>query len=170
MIKLQLITYISILIIIFAFVIFIENNEDVFLTNKNLLLNSKFNEGLKSWYCNDTNCINLIQSYVNANYVELIGSENKQTQISQSILTISGHVYKLSYRFKADQLKAFAIFRDDINNIEQYLFTNPTKKWKYFSKTFVSKKDGNYRVILSCIGEGKFYYSSIRLIDITNYY
>ncbi len=129
---------------------------------RNLLANSDFSEGLSNWR-QDGNIL-LIQNN-NENYIEIEGSNNRQSRIIQSILTVSGHVYRLSYKFKGKNEKAFAIIRDENAKTERYLFSNPSDDWKLYTKDFISFKDGFYTLYLSCIGEGKFYYSSVSFID-----
>ncbi len=134
------------------------------LIKNNLLFNSDFSDDLNGWY--HDKLINIIHED-GKNIVELIGPSAGQTRIWQGILTTSGHVYRLSFNLKADQSGAFAIFRNNFRNEEQYFFVGETKGWQEFKKDFVSTMNGEYRVFLSCKNQGSFYYSDISLTDIT---
>ena len=130
----------------------------------NILVNSDFSDGLKGW--RSTKGVSVIEEE-GRNCVEFLGQENDQVRIWQNINTISGHVYKLTFKVKALQKTAFAIFRDTVSGEEKYFSIDPLDDWNKKSKSFESKHDGNYSIYLSCRGKGKFYYSDITLIDVT---
>ena len=132
--------------------------------HKNLFSNSDFSEGLKNWRC-DKNIL-VIQLNNSKNGIEISGSTNSQTRLFQTVSTVSGHVYKLSFKAKSTQTGAFAIFRDDLNNSEKYLYVLKTDDWKEYSKNFMSLNTGNHRIFLSCKGDGKYYFSDISLVDL----
>ena len=130
----------------------------------NLLINSDFSEDLKGWL--STKGVKIIEEE-GRSCVELLGQENDQIRIWQNINTTSGHIYRLTFKAKALQDRAFAIFRDNVTGKEKYLFIDPLDDWTKNSKDFESKRDGIYNIFLSCQGKGKFYYSDITLIDVT---
>lgn len=132
---------------------------------KNLFTNGDFTDGLKGW--SRTSDIVFVQEG-DQNFIELIGQKNKQTRVWQKFNATAGHVYRLTFKAKAEQEGAFAIFRDDIADIEKYLYIKKGNDWKDYSQDFKADKDGNYRLFLSCQGEGKYYYKDASLIDITN--
>ena len=132
---------------------------------QNLLSNSDFSEGLKGW--SSTSGVNLVQEG-DQSFIELTGQENKQVRTWQKFNATAGHVYRLTFKAKANQEGAFAIFRDDTADREKYLYTNEGSDWKEYSKDFTATQDGDYRVFLSCQGDGKYYYKDASLIDITD--
>lgn len=142
-----------------------DTDQETKFESKNLLLNCDFSDGLNNWNCD--NEVKIVQMDGKVS-LELIAPEKGQTRAWQSINTTSGHVYRLTFKSKCDQIQSFAIFRDHKSNKEEYLFTNPSETWKEYQKDFVSYKDGSYRVYLSCKGKGQFYYSDISLIDLNN--
>ena len=132
---------------------------------KNLLLNSNFADGLAKWnYQKNVKAVKIDDKTC----VEIIGTTNSQMRLWQSVSTVSGHVYRLSFDVKAEQNVAFAIFRDDDTEEERYLYTSPKEGWKKYEKDFQSYKDGKYRVFLSCFGFGNFYFSNVSLTDKTD--
>ena len=135
------------------------------LTPVNIFENSDFSEGLKGW--SSTSGVNFVQEG-DQSFIELTGQENKQIRIWQKFNATAGHVYRLTFKAKSEQEGAFAIFRDDSANSEKYLYTNKGSDWKEYSKVFSATQDGDYRVFLSCQGNGKFYYKDASLIDITD--
>ena len=134
------------------------------ITTHNLLANSNFSEGLKGW--KSTPGVDLVQEG-EQNLVELNGQKNTQTRVWQRFNATSGHVYRLSFKIKAQQEGAFAVFRDDIAEKEKYLFAQKEIDWREYSKDFTATHDGNHRLFLSCQGEGKYYYKDALLIDLT---
>ena len=132
---------------------------------RNLLVNSDFSDELKGW--SSTSGVNLVQEG-DQSFIELTGQENKQVRIWQKFNATAGHVYRLTFKAKSEQEGAFAIFRDDAADSEKYLYTNKGSDWKEYSKVFSATQDGDYRVFLSCQGNGKFYYKDASLIDITD--
>ena len=130
----------------------------------NLFVNGAFNDGLKGW--NYDKNVAVIEED-GQKTIELTGSASEQTRIWQRVSTISGHVYRLSFKLKADQSGALAILRDNAKEEESYFFTGESKDWKVFKKDFKSIKNGEYLLFLSCKAEGKFYYSRASFIDVT---
>jgi hypothetical protein len=131
---------------------------------ENLFLNSDFSEGLNNWSYDEN--VNFFQED-GKNHIEITGSKDKQTRIWQNINTISGHVYRLSFKAKGQKYSSFAIFRDNAKCEERYLFTEPSDRWKGYQKDFPSFKNGDYEVFLSCQGKGVFYFSDISVVDVT---
>lgn len=129
---------------------------------QNLIANSDFSEGFKGWH--SSKGASIIQEN-GKNCLELTGQTNYQARVWQTINTTSGHVYRLTFKAKANQNAAFVILRDDQTKQEKYFYTSPTADWKKYSKEFVSNKDGEYRVFLSCHGKGKFYYSEASIVE-----
>lgn len=130
---------------------------------KNLFVNSDFSDGLNGWsHDKDVSIVDIDGK----NCVEIIGPSKGQTYIWQTINTISGHVYRLSFKVKAEQKGAFAIFRDDKKYEEKYLFADASANWKEYQKNFLSTRDGNYRVFLSAQAKGIFYFSDASIIDV----
>ena len=129
----------------------------------NLFVNNDFNEGLDQWG-HDKN-VNITEDN-GKSCVELVGGDEGQIRFWQTVNTISGHVYKLSFKVKYNNCAAFAIFRDEEKNQERYISTSPSENWKTYSKDFKSFKDGKYKVFFSCKGNSKFYYSDVSIIDI----
>ncbi len=127
----------------------------------NLLLNGNFNNGLTNWVQDGS-------VFLNDNYIKIIGSKNRNNQIIQSVLTTSSHIYRLSYNFKGNCEKSYAIIRDEDNNTERYLFMNPSKTWVPYSKKFISYKTGIYYLYLTCAGTGDACFSSVSITDVSN--
>ena len=133
----------------------------------NLIKNGKFNNNLDFWEKTDNlNRINL-QKHGNHNCVEINGDQNQQYRIWQTISTVSGHVYKLSFMLKADHDGAFAIIRDDKTREERYFYPSRKKGWNKYNFDIDGIKKDKYRLLLSCQGRGDFYYSDISLYDKT---
>lgn len=131
---------------------------------KNLFVNGDFNDGFSEWsHDKDVSIVEVDGKKC----VECIAPADikEQTRIWQTINTTSGHVYKLSFKVKAEKKGAFAIFRDHQNNKEQYLFADASEEWKEYQENFKSNKDGEYKVFLSCQGKGKYYFSDASIID-----
>lgn len=131
---------------------------------KNLFVNSDFNDGFSGWsHDKDVNIIEVDGEKC----IECIAPVDikEQTRVWQTINTTSGHVYKLSFKVKSEKKGAFAIFRDDQKNKEQYLFADASEGWKEYQENFKSTKDGEYKVFLSCQGKGKYYFSDASIID-----
>ena len=141
------------------------NTESSFIELKfssNLFINSNFKDGLQGW--SSTKGVNTFQEDGKC-FVELKGQTNTQIRIWQTINTISGHVYRLSFKAKSNQNAAFAIFRDDETKQERYLYTSPKGDWREYTEDFIAYKDGQYRVFFSCHGNGDFYYSNPCIVD-----
>jgi hypothetical protein len=135
------------------------------LTPVNIFENSDFSEGLKGW--SSTSGVNLVQEG-DQSFIELAGQENKQVRIWQKFNATAGHVYRLTFKAKSEQEGAFAIFRDDAADKEKYLYTENGTDWKEYSQDFTATNDGDYRLFLSCQGEGKYYYKDASLVDVTD--
>ena len=127
--------------------------------------NNDFGEGLKGW--SSTPGVSFVQDE-DKKFIELTGQEDKQTRVWQKFNATAGHVYRLTFKAKSEQEGAFAIFRDDEADKEKYLYTDRSSDWKEYSKDFTATKDGDYRLFLSCQGDGKYYYKDASLVDITD--
>lgn len=133
------------------------------VSGPNLLANADFSQGLKDWE-KTTGCAVIKED--GKNILELTPYGKEQVRAYQIIDAVSGHVYKLSYKVKAENTGALAIFRDDVTGEESYLYTGPKDTWKAYSKEFKAVNTGKHRVFLSCYGKGKFYYSDAVLTDL----
>lgn len=132
---------------------------------KNLFLNYDFNDGLNSW--NHDKGVSLTQ--VDAKKcVEIIGNDKQLTRIWQTIPTVSGHVYRVSYKFKGNS-SAFVFFRNVQDGEVKLFSTNPTDKWQEYKHIFKSQKNEKYQVFFSSSKIfDNFYFSDVSLIDINS--
>ena len=132
----------------------------------NLLSNGDFSEDLANW--STTECVSVIQEE-GKKYIEIIGKEQGQNRLWQEFSSISGHVYKISFRVKAEKGTPFVILRDNQKNQElNYFYPSLSKVWTDYTKEFQSKKNGKYMILLSCLGDGIYNYSDISIIDISD--
>lgn len=121
---------------------------------ENLITNGNFYSGLDGWKYD--NNVKVIQDN-NRNCVEMCG----QSRIWQSVNTVSGHVYSLSFKLKAPNSSALAIFRDEQNNIESYIFCTASNEPKTYIKNFKSYKNGKYNIYLVYKGKDKCYFYDV---------
>lgn len=141
----------------------IESKVEETVAGPNLFANADFAQGLKDW--EKTKGCTVIKED-GKNVVELTGQANEQVRLYQKFNAVAGHVYRLSFNVKYENGNAFGIFRDDVTNQEKYLHTGAKAAWKTYTKEFKAENNGEVRVFLSCQGDGKFYYSDPKLIDL----
>ena len=120
----------------------------------NFISNGSFNCGLNGWKYD--NNVEIIQDN-NQNCVEM----NSQARIWQSVNTISGHVYSLSFKLKSPDSSALAILRDEQNNTERYIFCTSSSDPKTYIKNFKSYKNGKYNIYLVYKGKAKCYFYDV---------
>ena len=141
----------------------IESKVEGTVAGPNLFANADFAQGLKDW--EKTKGCTVIKED-GKNVVELTGQANEQVRLYQKFNAVAGHVYRLSFNVKYENGNAFGIFRDDVTSQEKYLHTGAKAAWKTYTKDFKAENNGEVRVFLSCQGDGKFYYSDPKLIDL----
>ena len=131
----------------------------------NLIQNGNFNSNFDFWTKTENlKHVNLNKDG-NHNYVEIEGNVNQQYRFWQAISTVSGHVYRLSFKLKAERDGAFAIIRDDSTKEERYFYPSYKKGWNKYSFDITDIKKDKYRLFLSCQGRGKYCFSDISLYD-----
>lgn len=131
----------------------------------NLIKNGNFKSDFDFW-AKTENLHNICLKEAGTHkYVEIEGDRNQQYRLWQTISTVSGHVYRLSFKLKTDHDGAFAIIRDDNTKNERYFYPSRKNGWNNFCFDINEINQDKYRIFLSCQGSGKFCFSDVALYD-----
>lgn len=140
-----------------------------FLDFKNHITNGKFTDKLEGWSSNKKVCATNIDEKC---CVEIKGNPTYQIRVWQTITMTSGHVYRLSFKSRSTKNGAFGIIRNNLTGKEEYLYcelnNNWDDNWIEYKEDFKNSQTGQYRVFLSCQGDGLFYFTDVSLYELNS--
>ena len=132
------------------------------LDSPNLLVNSDFDDGLKSWKFTDK--VSVIKTN-GLNYVCIEGDEKKQKRIWQNVNVISGKTYRLTFKLSGPSQGAFCIFRDNETGKERYIWCTGQNRNKKYLWEINPTKSGEMLIFLSTSSKGTYCYSDVKFAE-----